>query len=83
MKKYYSIFIATILLLLAACVDTTNKGNEVNQNYSASDSAVGNSAAANTIYRDSSDISNATESGGGTGNPSNKTEDEGSDTIHR
>ena len=69
MKKYNSIFIAAILLFLNACSDTTNTSSEENKNYNAADSAVGNSEAANQIYRDSTDLKHATESGGGTGNP--------------
>jgi hypothetical protein len=74
MRKYQFILSAISLLLLAACTGSTVKQSEGNQNSNAADSAVGNSNAANTIYRDSSDLINATEPGGGTGNPSSKSD---------
>ena len=52
----------------AGCGTTTNTEPEDKQNNTA-DSAVGNSDAANKIYRDSGDINSATQPGGGTANP--------------
>ena len=72
MKKYLLGFAAAIILVSAACGNTTKESEEFNTHNPAADSAVGNSAAANDIYRDSADIRHATESGGGTGNPSIK-----------
>ena len=71
MKRYLYAFVASACMsFIVACGNTTKDPEEIS-NSPASDSAVGNSAAANTIYRDSSDVSHATESGGGTGNPAN------------
>ena len=81
MKKYYSFLFAVVILVFTSCGDTTDHGKAGDQNSIASDSAVGNSDAANTIYRDSADIRAATESGGGTANPSNKGDTAVNDTA--
>jgi hypothetical protein len=71
MKKYLFVLAAASVCLFPACTNTTKETEEINNSASV-DSAVGNSDAANTIYRDSADLRHATESGGGTGNASNK-----------
>jgi len=71
MKIYFCTLSIAAMILFASCGDTTTTKDGNSENDNAGDSAVGNSEAANTIYRDSADISHATEPGGGTGNPSN------------
>ena len=70
MKKYLFVVSAATICFFAACTNTTKETEEINS--ASMDSAVGNSDAANSIYRDSADIIHATESRGGTGNASNK-----------
>jgi hypothetical protein len=67
-SRIISIF---VIFLFTSCGDTTTH-DDGNTNANAADSAVGNSEASNTIYRDSGNIRNATETSGGTANPSNK-----------
>jgi len=73
MKHSFS-FAVIAMLFIAACGSTTDTEHENKQNYNAADSAVGNSDAANKIYRDTTDINSATESGGGTANPYHSSE---------
>jgi hypothetical protein len=72
MKIYLCILSIAAMMFFASCGDTTNQKDGNRDQYNAADSSVGNSEAANTIYRDSANIRHATESSGGTGNPSNK-----------
>ena len=81
MKKYLFVLFAASICLFAACTNTTKETEEIN-NSTSMDSAVGNSAAANTIYRDSADLRHATESGGGTGNASNKDQSAPAQSMH-
>ena len=83
MRKLEKLFVFACLMLLFACGDTTKRGSNVNEDYNAADSAVGNSEAANTIYRDSTDIRHGTETGGGTGNPSVRSDTVRSDSADR
>jgi len=77
MKRYLYVIAATALMgFMVACGNTTKEQEEISNSPSA-DSAVGNSDAANTVYRDSADISHATESGGGTGIAAN------TDSVHK
>ncbi len=71
MKKYLLVLVAASVGFLISCGNTTRESDEANTHTVAGSNA-GNTNQANTIYRDSSDIRNATEPGGGTGNPSNK-----------
>jgi len=59
---------ATAISFHFGCSNTTKESEEI-ENY-VPDST--NSNADNSINRDSADIKHATESGGGTGNPSNR-----------
>jgi hypothetical protein len=68
MKKFLFASLNVAMIAISSCGTTTDKEPE-SAAYKAPDSAVGNSDAANTIYRDSSNINNATTSGGGTENP--------------
>jgi len=70
MKKYQIISTAISISLFLGCTSTTDKESDGNQSNRAPDSAAGNTNAANTIYRDSTNILNGTQAGGGTGNPS-------------
>ena len=67
-----NIFIASVCIAFmsaaAGCGTTTDKDLE-GLDYKTADSAVGNTDAANKIYRDSGDIRSATQAGGGTANP--------------
>ena len=68
MKKILLAFLCISLMVAAGCGSTTDNEAE-SPATRAVDSSVGNSGAANNIYRDSGNITNATVSGGGTANP--------------